>query len=62
MPAVHLNSSAIRSLDYDPKTKRLVVQFTNGKSSEYPGIDAEMYEAFKSSDSPGRFFHQNIKQ
>ena len=61
MAAVQVQSSAIRSLDYDKESRSLRVAFTNGNGHTYQGVDEATYQAFVNSDSPGKFFNQNFK-
>lgn len=57
---VQLQSSAIRSLDYDPESRLLTITFTNG-STETVSADYETFKAFASAPSAGGFYHSNIR-
>lgn len=61
MPTAQLNSSAIRQLDYDEKSKTLLVHFTSGTTQKFTGIEPQTYAAFVASPSAGRFYHEHIK-
>lgn len=54
-------SSHIQTYDYDPDTRTLTIQFTNGALYNYNGVDANTYYAFAQSNSPGSYFHTKIK-
>lgn len=53
----YLRSSAIRCVDYDPKTNQLWVIFTTGGAYLYGDISPEFYEGLLSAPSPGGFFN-----
>lgn len=56
------NSSTIASCGYDEEKKCLTIQFTSGSSYEYDDCSEELYKDLTESESPGKFFSQNIKQ
>lgn len=55
------SSSAISYTVYNSEKQDLTVYFTNGYESTYTGVPNEVYESFKTSDSKGKFFNENIK-
>jgi hypothetical protein len=59
MPTV--NSSAIRRISYDRKTKRLLVTFTTGRVYAYDRVPASVYEDFREAPSKGEFFNREIR-
>ena len=55
-------SSAIAAASYDPDTQELTVTFKGGSISyTYPNVPADTWEQLQSSDSPGRFWRESIK-
>lgn len=54
-------SSNIESMDYDERSEELIINFRTGASYGYAGVSLETWEAFKASDSYGKFFAENIK-
>jgi lysyl-tRNA synthetase class 2 len=55
-----VESSNIKSIDYIPKTKTLIVEFHSGRSYHYSKVPSTIHEEFINSDSKGRYFNQNI--
>jgi hypothetical protein len=54
-----VKSSNIEEIGHEGKT--LTVKFTNGGTYEYDGVPADMLHKILTAESPGTFFHQNIK-
>lgn len=54
-------SSFISGAGYDPDSQTLTLQFSDGKTWEYRGVDDGTYNEMMQSDSMGRFFHARIK-
>ena len=54
-------SSHIHSLGYDDETGTMVVQFTKGGTYHYPGVDKTTFLDMKYHESPGEFFHRNVR-
>lgn len=57
----HVESQAIRIIEYDALSLRLVVTFTSGGTYRYEGVPRHVYEAFIASESHGRYFHECIR-
>ena len=55
---VHVSSSTVKSLSYDPDQKTMEVQFKSGSIYDYLDVAPETYEFVKSSESPGKAIHQ----
>lgn len=64
-----VNSSAIRLVEFaapawvgdaEP-TGELKVTFVDGAEASYPNVDVEVYYQLVESDSPGRFYNQNVR-
>lgn len=56
-----VKSSNIKSIGYDPSSKTLEVEFSAGTVYEFPGVSADVWAAFQSAGSAGRFFASEIK-
>lgn len=54
-------SGNIKGAVYDADTQTLKVEFFNGGSYSYSGVDGDKALEFERSDSPGKFLHSNIK-
>ncbi len=55
-------STAIQSATYDPDTQSLTVTFKGGGTSyTYPNVPPDVWEQLQSSDSPGTFWRESIK-
>jgi hypothetical protein len=52
-------SSNIAALGHDQRG--LYVRFIGGGLYHYPSVDADLYAAFKTAASIGKFFHQRIR-
>jgi len=58
---VHVESEAIREIDYDPAASTLYIRFTDGDWYSYSRVPAAVHRAFLAADSHGRFFHDHIR-
>ena len=54
-------SSAIRAINYDGKSSRLVVVFRVTGRYAYLDVPRGVYEAFLHAESKGRFFNDEIR-
>lgn len=54
-------SSFIAGVGYDPDTEVLTLQFTDGKSWSYDGVDQGTADELNNAGSMGQFFHARIK-
>lgn len=61
MPTYPLHSSAITSIDYEPRSQTLVVHFTHRGSHTYSGVSESLVKAFVAAPSAGQFFNANIR-
>ena len=57
----HLTSSNIASAGYDDETGTLEIEFHNGGIYQYFDVPRSIYDQLVSVDSPGSFFHQQIR-
>jgi hypothetical protein len=60
---VHVESSQIASIGYDPKTQTLEVEFNHeGAVYRYVNVPADVYQEIMSADSVGSAFGKLIKK
>lgn len=60
-PPIPLKSSNLRSVSYDPDTKTLEVEFTNGNRYQYADVARATVDALIAAPSAGTFFHQHVR-
>ena len=58
---VQVESEAIDEIGYDAARSILFVRFAHGGWYRYFEVRAEIYEAFVSAESHGRYFHEHIR-
>lgn len=56
-----VESSNIAAIGYDGDNAALYVQFTSGKTYEYPSVPPEVFAAFEKAESKGRFFAAEVR-
>lgn len=56
-----LASSMVKAMKHDPATGTLQLQFKNGSTFEYNGVDDGTADALRTADSAGKFVHENIR-
>lgn len=60
---IPVQSSQIKAIGYDSRTRTMAVQFNKGAGHyRYSPVDSELFEKFRKSPSMGSFLHQNIKK
>jgi hypothetical protein len=57
----YVQSSAIRSVGFNPENKVLEVEFVSGTIYRYSGVPEFVYREFMASPSKGRFFDYLIR-
>lgn len=58
---ISIPSTAIKNIQYDPKTELLRVKFSSGnKTYDYPAVPLELVQALMKAPSKGEFFMANI--
>jgi hypothetical protein len=55
-----IESSNLKSTEYDTESKKLVVEFKNGFKYVYDEVPHNIYAQFRLSDSQGKFFNTQI--
>jgi KTSC domain len=58
---IYVNSSAIRAVDYNPRTLDLRVMFTTGLTYTYVGVPAWKYANLIAASSIGQYFNNHIR-
>lgn len=56
-----VDSTAIRTIDYDHERSKLFVRFESGARYVYVGVPVEVCRSFLDADSKGRFFQAEIR-
>lgn len=56
-----IKSSNLKSVGYDPATKRLHVEFKNGVTWEYDDVPPHIHSDLVHHHSPGGFFSGHIR-
>jgi len=62
MDRKRVNSSKVRSVGYDEKTRTLEVEMSNGQVFQYPGVYPEVYRQFMAAPNPSAFFDDKIAE
>jgi len=62
MDRKRVNSSKVRSVGYDEKTRTLEVEMSNGQVFQYPGVYPEVYRQFMAAPNPSAFFNDKIAE
>ena len=57
-----IESSNLKTTEYDSETKKLVVEFKNGIKYEYDEVPHNIYAQFRLSESQGKFFNTSISK
>ena len=57
-----VNSSAVRSVGYDPAQKILEVEFQNGSVYQYLEVPEATYADLMTASSQGRFVDEHVKR
>jgi len=61
MKRTPVKSSHIKSVGYEPTSRKLHIEFTNGDVYEYTGVPAHYHRALSDAKSAGSTFHKVIK-
>jgi hypothetical protein len=61
MEMISVRSSAITAVGYDPTTHRMKITFQQGKTYDFCGVPAEVYQGLMSANSPGSYYDQVIR-
>lgn len=58
---IPVQSSHVSAFGYDPNEMILYVQFNNGSTYWYSGVDSSLYDAFMMAPSKGQFIWQYLR-
>ena len=58
---VQLQSTALRSATYDDEREQLSLTFASGEVFDFEGIPQDVFDGLRNATSPGRYYHQFIK-
>lgn len=53
--------SHVTHAGYDTAAQRMHVQFANGDRGSYDRVSPDMWKAFQSAESHGKWLHQNLR-
>jgi KTSC domain len=56
-----VDSSAIRSMGYDPESRTLEVEFQSGSIYDYFGVSSRLWASLQGAPSKGSFFARQIR-
>ena len=62
MERKRVNSSKLRSVGYDEKTRTLEVEMSNAQVFQYAGVYPEVYRRFMAAPNPTSFFDDKIAE
>ncbi len=60
--ALEVDSTNLKEVLYDYKSKTLVVEFLKGNIYNYYNVPAEVAEGLQTCQSAGEYFHKHIKK
>jgi len=60
MERKRVNSSKLRSVGYDEKTRILEIEMSNGQVFQYGGVYPEVYRRLMAAPNPTAFFDDKI--
>jgi len=62
MERKRVNSSKIRAVGYDPQSRTLEVEFSDGRVVAYSGVSPEIHRQFMAAPSPTSYFEDKIAE
>ena len=60
MERKRVNSSKIRAVGYDPKSRVLEVELRDGSALAYSGVSQEVHRQFMNAPSPSSYYEDKI--
>jgi hypothetical protein len=57
-----VNSSRLRSVGYDEKSRTLEIEMSNGQVFQYVGVYPEVYRRLMAAPNPSTFFDDKIAE
>lgn len=62
LPSMHsVESSNVKAVGFDSNSDTLFVEFHGGAIYEYVGVELQLFGAFLTAPSPGKFFNSTVK-
>jgi hypothetical protein len=58
---VHVESSAIEAVGYDPAARRMRIRFKEGQAYDFCGVPPQLYQALLAAESKGLFYAEFIR-
>lgn len=58
---VPLQSTFLRTAEYDDETQRLEIVFANGQNYTFERVPQNVFEGLRDAGSAGQYYHANIK-
>ena len=58
---VPVKSSAIKTVSYNPESRVLRIEFTQGREYDYPDVPEIEFVNLVGAESVGRYYNQHIK-
>ncbi|HXM82537.1 MAG TPA: KTSC domain-containing protein [Burkholderiales bacterium] len=62
MQRKRVNSSKVRSVGYDEKSRTLEIEMSNGQVFQYAGVYPEVFRQFMAAPNPTTFFDDKIEE
>jgi hypothetical protein len=62
MERKRVNSSSIRSVGYDERSRTLEIEFSDGRIIQYSGVPAEIHRRLVSAPSIVSYFRDNVEE
>ena len=62
MDRKRVNSSRLRSVGYDEKSRTLEIEMSNGQVFQYVGVYPEVYRRLMAAPNPTTFFDDKIAE
>jgi len=56
-----VDSTTMRSVGYDARSRILEIEFDSGAVYQYVGVPARIYEELRRAESKGRYFNNEIR-
>jgi hypothetical protein len=53
-------SSNVYDFDYDPRTKELILEFSEGRKYKYFGVSRQRFNAFNRAESLGKYVNEKL--
>jgi len=61
IPTSSVESSSIKAIGHDPKTRTLRIEFHSGGVYDYPNVGADEHKNLIEAESKGKHFHRFVR-